>query len=187
MTGSNKRTGPTRSAAADPRSFADHMDGHEERDTLVPVNKGKTRAPRREEQGSNPQPQNTGVTKAETLIFPNSDDPFVARKNSVRRNEMKELLAGRIRPEEHVDLHGLTRPKARKHLAEAIASARAEGQRCLLIIVGRGRHSRDGEGVLRAEIPGWLSHPDLADQIAAFGPALPRDGGRGALYVLMEA
>jgi DNA-nicking Smr family endonuclease len=51
------------------------------------------------------------------------------------------------------------------------------------VITGKGRM---GQGVLRINVPQWLSEPPLSDHIIAFGPSRPQDGGAGALYVRLK-
>jgi DNA-nicking Smr family endonuclease len=72
------------------------------------------------------------------------------------------------------------------------------GRRCLLVITGKGRrlvqeHETswgDGEareiGVLRRMVPGWLKEGPLRGCVLAYSQAQPRDGGVGALYVLLK-
>ena len=43
-----------------------------------------------------------------------------------------------------------------------------------------------GSGVLREAVPRWLNEPPLRPRIIAFTQAQPKDGGHGALYVLLK-
>ncbi|PKU23510.1 Smr/MutS family protein, partial [Telmatospirillum siberiense] len=83
-----------------------------------------------------------------------------------------------------IDLHGLTQPVAHAALSRFVSGSADLGRRCLLVITGKG--NREGSGVLRAEVPRWLSEPSLRAQILAFTPAQPKHGGGGALYVLLK-
>ena len=60
-----------------------------------------------------------------------------------------------------------------------------EGRRCVIVITGRGRVS-EGGGVLRREVPGWLNSPRVRPIVLAISLATPRDGGPGAMYVLLR-
>ena len=82
-----------------------------------------------------------------------------------------------------LDLHGLSQPEARNRLQQFIATALQNGFRNILVITGKGRM---GQGVLRKNVPQWLSEPPLSDNIIAFGPSQPHDGGAGALYVRLK-
>ncbi|MDR3439617.1 Smr/MutS family protein [Telmatospirillum sp.] len=83
-----------------------------------------------------------------------------------------------------LDLHGLTQPVAHAALGRFITGSADLGRRCLLVVTGKG--NGQGTGVLRAEVPRWLNEPGLRAQILAFTYAQPKDGGSGALYVLLK-
>jgi DNA-nicking Smr family endonuclease len=63
---------------------------------------------------------------------------------------------------------------------------RARGERCVLVIHGKGQHSAGGIGVLRGEIAAWLSQGACSASVAAFATARGDDGGEGAMYVLLR-
>ncbi|MBK6696569.1 MAG: Smr/MutS family protein [Myxococcales bacterium] len=66
------------------------------------------------------------------------------------------------------DLHGLSAADARERLRAFLHDKRARGERCVLVIHGKGEGSPGGVGVLRGEI----SRLALA--------------GRGKIYVLLR-
>jgi DNA-nicking Smr family endonuclease len=99
------------------------------------------------------------------------------------------LRRGEITIDGTLDLHGMTQKEAHAALLGRIARAHTLGQRCLLVITGKGeRADRDGRetGVLRANVPRWLNETPVRAHILAFAPARPRHGGAGALYVLLR-
>ena len=49
-----------------------------------------------------------------------------------------------------------------------------------------GKGGREGTGVIRAQVPRWLNEPRLRPLILAFEYAQPKDGGMGALYILLR-
>ena len=67
-----------------------------------------------------------------------------------------------------------------------LRQARAAGKRCVLIVHGRGLHSRDQLPVLKEALRGWLATHRLARHVLAFATARPADGGGGAVYVLLR-
>jgi DNA-nicking Smr family endonuclease len=119
------------------------------------------------------------------LRRPNPEDPLLAHRSFVRRRVLRDLRAGRIRPARTVDLHRLDRRTAARRVREEIAEAHRARERCVLVVAGRGRHSERGAPLLRDALPGWLADPRLAGAVAAFAAAIPADGGRGAVYVLL--
>ncbi len=101
------------------------------------------------------------------------------------RRTMDRLRRGRLRPEARLDLHGSTREEAHRELTEFLHRARDDGRRCVIVITGRGRAS-EGGGVIRNETPRWLNLPALRPLVLGFAEAQPKDGGAGALYVLLR-
>ena len=98
---------------------------------------------------------------------------------------LDRLRRGRLPAEARLDLHGLTQDKAHRALTDFIARALSSGLRSVIVVTGKGRVS-EGGGVLRNQVPQWLNGPDIRPGILAFTPAQPRDGGAGALYVLLR-
>ncbi len=107
----------------------------------------------------------------------------------VDRNTAASLRKGELPIDATLDLHGYTQNEAHAALIGAVARARALGQRCVLVVTGKGR-SVDAEGrttgVLRANVPRWLNESPLRAHVLAFANARPRHGGEGALYVLVR-
>lgn len=58
--------------------------------------------------------------------------------------------------------------------------------RSLLIITGKKLGESGAEGVLKREVPKWLNISPLREIILMTSWATPRDGGEGALYVLLK-
>ncbi len=99
---------------------------------------------------------------------------------------MHKLKAGQYSPQAHLDLHGLTSEQAWELLVEFIRESYMAGNRCLLVIPGRGKNSPLGWSVLREQIQSWLTRDPLKRVLLAFSTAQPRHGGSGALYVLLR-
>lgn len=107
------------------------------------------------------------------------------RSADIDSRTLDRLKRGRLRPEARIDLHGMTQDQAHRALVRFLDRARAEGWRCVLVVTGKGRVS-EGGGVLRSQTPNWLNAPAIRPQVLAFAAAQPRDGGLGALYVLLR-
>jgi DNA-nicking Smr family endonuclease len=95
------------------------------------------------------------------------------------------LRRGQLAIDSRLDLHGLTQAEAKAFLAQALAIAQEKGQRCVLVITGKGLR-REGGGILRAKLPQWLAEPKIRPLILASEPARPQHGGDGATYVLLR-
>lgn len=94
----------------------------------------------------------------------------------------KALKNGQIPWEGRLDLHGLKSEKARDALCQFIQMQAANHKRCLLIIHGKGGHE-GAPPVIKNLVNRWL--PQM-DEVLAFHSALPKDGGAGAVYVLLK-
>jgi DNA-nicking Smr family endonuclease len=85
--------------------------------------------------------------------------------------------------EDELDLHGLTRDLARRHVDAYLSKSSKRGIRCVRIIHGVGYGSAGGEPVLRGMVHSWLVQtPD----VVAFCVAGRTDGAHGALIVLLR-
>ncbi len=107
------------------------------------------------------------------------------RSAGLDRRTDDRLRRGQLSIEARIDLHGLTQSSAYDALAHFIVGCHGAGRRCVLVITGKGPVSRGG-GVLRSMVPRWLAEPSLRRRILALHRAQPRDGGDGALYVLLK-
>ena len=104
----------------------------------------------------------------------------------VDKRTAARLRKGRLPIEGRLDLHGLTQGQAHRELDHFLASAHEAGSRCVLVITGKGLKKDGSVGVLRSAVPGWLNRPPNRARVVAFTRAVPRDGGTGALYVLIK-
>lgn len=104
----------------------------------------------------------------------------------------KKMRRGKMKPEGRIDLHGMTVARARPALASFILSSQAQGKRLVLVITGKGRLREDDGpipsriGVLRHEVPHWLSLPPLQSCVQQITPASRNHGGTGAYYVYLR-
>ncbi len=101
----------------------------------------------------------------------------------LQHNLMRKLRRGQYVTRAELDLHGMTAAEARPALADFIARCQARDLRCVRIIHGKGLSSPDRKPVLKSRVNAWLQR---SDAVLAFCSARPRDGGTGALYVLLK-
>ena len=108
------------------------------------------------------------------------------------RKTHARLKRGKMAPEGKLDLHGLTMDQAHPRLVSFILRAQAEGKRLVLVITGKGKHRDEGgpipvrHGVLRHQVPHWLSVPPLAQAVLQVAEAHLKHGGGGAYYVYLR-
>ncbi|HLV60426.1 MAG TPA: Smr/MutS family protein [Fredinandcohnia sp.] len=115
-----------------------------------------------------------------------SDEFIEGAVASLDRRILRRLRAGEYAIQGILDLHGLTRTEAREALIRFVEKSRGEGKRCVLVIHGRGLHSKDQIPVLKEGVQQWLTRGRLSGQVLAFATARPHDGGAGAVYVLLR-
>ena len=111
--------------------------------------------------------------------------PPLDRFSGIDRANAERLKRGLHPIEARLDLHGMTQAEAHRALAAFIHKSRDAGRRCVLVITGRGL-GPSGPGVLKSAVPRWLEEASLRRQILAMAPAQSRDGGAGALYLLLR-
>ena len=105
---------------------------------------------------------------------------------------LSKLKAGKIKPEEILDLHGYTLIKAKKAVSVFVSQAYEKKRRLILIITGKGKLGSERyisfvpKGVLRKEVPTWLTEPFFDEIILNVLVANVRHGGSGALYVYLR-
>ncbi len=116
---------------------------------------------------------------------PTLPDLNPGKPTGIDRRTAERLRRGRLTITARLDLHGLTQEKAHRRLDGFLADAQMAGHRCVLIITGKGERD-GGSGVLRREVPRWLNQAPNRARVVAIESAQPRDGGAGALYVLLR-
>ena len=98
----------------------------------------------------------------------------------------QQLKAGSLSVAAHLDLHGMTTDQAQESLLFFIRESYLQGHRCVLVVTGRGRNSPGGQSILRSETGTWLTKDPLRRVVLAYCTAQPKDGGAGAVYVLLR-
>ena len=74
---------------------------------------------------------------------------------------------------------------ARTNVERFLTRRRSEGDRAVLVVHGKGKHSAGGSAVLRGEIGAWLSQGSSAREVLAFASIPEHDGPSGAVMVLL--
>ena len=160
-----------------------------------------TVAARRHAASNNNKQEDTNIT---TVPQFGPEDALLFIGLGLDKASMRKLRQGLIRPSCWLDLHGDTVIKAQRHVRNAIQQALDEGHRCMLVIHGKGgkrldtnthsyskpqandsakTSSRLEPAVLKNHIYQWLAQHS---QVLGFCSATPKDGGTGAVYVLLR-
>ncbi len=102
------------------------------------------------------------------------------------RRTQTRMRRGKVEIEGRIDLHGLSLTEAERALDAFLRSSFRRGRRAVLVITGKGARLDGRIGAIRQAAPGWLNGPGLRQFVRGFSHAVPKDGGEGALYVLLK-
>jgi DNA-nicking Smr family endonuclease len=119
---------------------------------------------------------NTNIQELDPKIIP----------SGISASQADKLRKGKIRPERTIDLHGFTQLRAHSYINDELIKCHRRNIRSILIITGKKYGKMGAEGVLKKEVPKWLNLSPLKEIILMTSWATPRDGGEGALYVLLR-
>ncbi len=98
------------------------------------------------------------------------------------------MRRGQMDIEATLDLHGMTQAEAHRALGDFLHGSQSAGRRTVRVVTGKGggKDTGSGRGVLRDAVPRWLNEGPNRRMIRGFSHAAPKDGGEGALYVLLK-
>ena len=99
------------------------------------------------------------------------------------KNKGKNLkVLKKIKPQDTIDLHGLTSAEAEVELKNFLLNSKNKGYTKVCVIHGKGIHS-DGEGVLKKVVDNILRD---CPYVGATGFSQQKDGGKGARWVTFK-
>lgn len=104
------------------------------------------------------------------------------RGTGISHKDMKRLKLGDFHIDGVLDLHGSTTEEARDLFLAFLEKAQSQGWRCVRIVHGKGKHGTETP-ILKNLVNTWLRQ---LPSIVAFCSAPSRDGGTGAVYVLIS-
>ena len=162
--------------------------------TAEPMDKAQTAIPPEVPDTPKAGPKLAGLPKklAQSTQKPTAEKAQSAPAIQMDRKTFSRMSKGRLQPEARLDLHGLTLDRAHSALTRFILSQHASGRRLVLVITGKGKERDDGGpipvrfGVLRHQVPQWLSLPPLAGLILQVSQSHQKHGGSGAYYVYLK-
>ena len=104
--------------------------------------------------------------------------------SGIQTRLFRRLRRGKIPVTEELDLHGLGLQQAREVMLEFLEYASPLEGSCAILVHGKGNRSMHRQGpILKRYINHWLQqHP----RVLAFHSAQPKDGGTGAVYMLLR-
>ena len=111
-----------------------------------------------------------------------SEDLIQFARDGIQRKTLRRLKRGQIELDAQIDLHHLKLQQAGELLLEFLETCSKEQLKCALVVHGKGMRSNKPP-VLKNAIYQWLPE---RPEVLAFCSAQPRDGGSGALYLLIK-
>lgn len=175
------------------------------RETVTPLSPAQTRTvpasppvpPRKADPAPEPQDPRPAARprtepQASVDLAPSLSDRLSAAPLRMDRKAWLRMKRGKIQPEARIDLHGMTLAQAHPALTRFLHDAHDRGQRTVLVITGKGRTGIDDGpiperiGVLRHQVPHWLSSGPLRQIVQQVSEAHLRHGGSGAYYVRLR-
>jgi len=126
------------------------------------------------------------VTGEVPFDIADSDEFIEGHARGLDPRVVRRLRRGELAVQAHVDLHGLLKDEAKLELEAFLARSRQQGRRCVLVVHGRGLHSKDQVPVLKEALKRWMHTARFSRHVLGFSTARPHDGGAGAIYVLLK-
>ncbi len=121
----------------------------------------------------------TSLSDMQALLNPVSGDSYLSYKVPTLQNKVfNQLKQGKLHWFDAVDIHGCTMDEARSAMLKLLKQAKENNETVVKIVHGKGT-----DAVLKTCVNGWLRQ--ISD-VLAFCSAPNRDGGNGAVLVLLK-
>jgi len=118
---------------------------------------------------------------AEDMVGP--DDFLAFKQIGIQESQFNRLRQGKFPIEAELDLHGMKQEVARAAVIQFIREAQRHLARVVCIVHGKGYLKNGREPILKSSVNHWLRQ---LPSVLAFCSAQPKDGGLGAIYVLIK-
>ncbi len=117
------------------------------------------------------------------LITPVSPDEELSFcKDGVQTAVFRNLSLGLYQAKSEINLTGLNVNQSREAIFYFIQGCIESGERCALVIHGKGYKSKPYPAAIKSFVSNWLAN---IDGVLAFHSAKREHGGSGALYVML--
>lgn len=130
-------------------------------------------------QGGKESQLGAGLSDMQALLNPVSGEAYLSYKQATLQNKIfTQLKQGKMRWFDAVDIHGCTIDEARAAMTQLLSQAKQNNETVVKIVHGKGT-----DAVLKTCINGWLRQ---LPEVLAFCSAPAKDGGNGAVLVLLK-
>ena len=119
---------------------------------------------------------------------------FLSSKEKIQ-NKDEKFLEKKTFPNKSFDLHGYSLDEANIKISEFIKDSYEQGSKKLLIVTGKGIHSKNEKdpyisknlGILKYSVPEYIKNSnELMSLISEIKQADKEDGGSGAFYLYLK-
>ncbi|MDO5652153.1 MAG: Smr/MutS family protein [Moraxella sp.] len=119
------------------------------------------------------------LSDMQALLNPVASEAMLSYKHPTLQNKVfEQLKQGKLRWYDAVDLHGSSIEDARLAVTKIISNASKNGETVIKIVHGKGN-----DAIIKTCVNGWLRQ---IDEVMAFASAPAKDGGNGAVLVLLK-
>lgn len=126
------------------------------------------------------QPRDLSVPLSATV---DNETTLSFMRSGLQLKQFRNLRAGKIPYEAVCDLHNSTQQQAEQTLATFIYTCHQQGLRVLCVVHGKGQHSNNVQPLLKNLVNQRLRE---FSNVLAFCSAKAKNGGAGAVYVLLK-
>lgn len=170
------------------QSFLDAMQGvsrhkHDKADTKPTTSKNQLNTLYRRQAATLEEEKVIDGLSDEAVNLVESSEELLFANPGVQLRVLKKLKQGHIPWEQGLDLHGYTIDQARDQLSRFVFDARRNKCRCIIVIHGKAHSSGSDQAMIKSYVNEWLKR---LTGVLAFCSAQAKDGGTGALYVLLK-
>jgi DNA-nicking Smr family endonuclease len=138
------------------------------------------------EPAARPVSRPPGSERDPLLVERESNGIVIGKRPGLHRSILEALEDPKLEVEAEWDLHGRTAKEAERDVQAFLRHCQQAGKHWVLIIVGKGLHSRGGKGTLQQEVIEALSRGAPSRFVMAFQTAPRRLGGTGAIVVRLR-
>lgn len=158
----------------------------EDKNVVSPVESPKVSKPdatilskRAAAQGTDEQSLGAGLSDMQALLNPVAGEAYLSYKvPTLQTKVFNQLKQGKMRWYDAVDIHGCSIDEARGAMTQLLSQAKNNNETVVKIVHGKG-----SEAILKTCVNGWLRQ---LPEVLAFCSAPPKDGGNGAVLVLLK-
>jgi len=110
------------------------------------------------------------------------DDIVSFKREGVQGGVFRRLRLGEYAINMTLDIHGYRLNQARDAVLNFLLAAQDHGERCVMLIHGKGYHSQPFAGLVKSAVCHWLLQLEI---VLAYHSAKTEQGGTGVLYVML--